>query len=134
MNQKTKFRKKQIEFRFQTELRRKKIQLIDGNQGLDIFFKFSYIFLLVTILLLIWMSLTRAQRLSPYKLMEVEEDPVAPCHFTSLCKCSGSSIDLGVVLCRDVLLTSIPQHINQSKVRFESLLFSSSKFKNIEKK
>lgn len=39
-----------------------------------------------------------------------------PCYFNSLCSCSKSEPDLGIVSCHDVHLPKIPDSVNISKV------------------
>lgn len=83
------------------------------KKGLEFFFKFGYAFLIITLLLMIWMSLARA---SLYNHRELEEMRYPPCSYNALCTCSKSSSDLGIVYCKNVPFPALPRMVNQSKV------------------
>lgn len=70
--------------------------------------KFGYCLVIVTVLLMFWISSLQAR----------EIDPAAypPCTFNPLCKCSKAQPDLGIVQCRNVPFSVIPRTINSSKV------------------
>ncbi|XP_037955244.1 chaoptin isoform X2 [Teleopsis dalmanni] len=80
--------------------------------GLEMFFKFGYAYLIVTLAIMIWLSLARA---SIYN-REMEEMRYPPCTFNALCTCSKSSTDLGIVHCKNVPFPALPRMVNQSKV------------------
>ncbi|XP_013100006.1 chaoptin isoform X1 [Stomoxys calcitrans] len=80
---------------------------------MEFFFKFGYVFIIVTLIIMIWMSLARA---SLYNHREMEEMRYPPCAYNSLCTCSKSSTDLGIVHCKNVPFPALPRMVNQSKV------------------
>lgn len=53
---------------------------------------------------MVWISLSGAHEVDP------------SCYFSSLCTCSKSGPDLGIVRCQDVHLPRIPETLNISKV------------------
>jgi len=61
---------------------------------------------------MVWMSLARA---SVYN-REMEEMHYHPCAQNSMCTCSKSSSDLGIVHCKDVPFPALPKMVNESKV------------------
>lgn len=83
--------------------------------GSEIIFKIGYTILFVSITLMIWASLTRAER-NFRNFREMEEMHYPPCTYNPLCTCSKSSTDLGIVYCRNVPLPALPKMVNQSKV------------------
>ncbi|XP_028159952.1 chaoptin isoform X5 [Ostrinia furnacalis] len=73
------------------------------------FIKFGYALVVVTLLLMIWASLSRA--------LELHVDTGHPsCLFQALCTCSKPAGDLGIVTCRHVPLLRVPATLNSSKV------------------
>nr|CAD7195691.1 unnamed protein product [Timema douglasi] len=70
--------------------------------------KLGYVLVTVSVLLMIWVSLSQGRE------MEVVQYP--PCVFNPLCSCSKAVPDLGIVYCQDVPLPRIPPPINSSKV------------------
>ncbi|XP_037867501.1 chaoptin isoform X1 [Bombyx mori] len=71
--------------------------------------KFGYTLVAVTLLLMIWASLSRA--------IELHVDTGhPPCLFQALCTCSKPAADLGIVTCNHVPLLRVPSTINNSKV------------------
>ncbi|KAL4716304.1 hypothetical protein ACJJTC_014784 [Scirpophaga incertulas] len=71
--------------------------------------KFGYALVVVTVLLMIWASLTRA--------LELHVDTGHPsCLFQALCTCSKPAGDLGIVTCKNVPLLRVPSILNNSKV------------------
>lgn len=85
-------------------LRKLKISL----QDLFSFIKFGYTLVVVSFLLMVWVSLNsvRAEHVATF----------TPCYFNPLCTCSKSVTDLGIVRCVDIYLPRIPEIINTSKV------------------
>ncbi|KAI4459845.1 antigen bsp putative-related [Holotrichia oblita] len=77
-------------------------------QGLYTIIKFGYAVVVISWLLMVWISLNEAK--------EIDGTQYPPCHFNPLCSCSKSIPDLGIVRCKDVHLPLIPQVINSSKV------------------
>lgn len=63
-----------------------------------------------TIILMIWSSFVRAAN------REIEQPIHPPCAFNPLCTCSKPARDLGIVQCRNVPFTTIPETVNTSKV------------------
>ncbi|CAH0674102.1 unnamed protein product [Spodoptera exigua] len=73
------------------------------------FIKFGYALVVVTLLLMIWASLSRA--------LELHIDSKhPPCLFQALCTCSKPAGDLGIVTCNHVPILKVPATINSSKV------------------
>ncbi|XP_013188195.1 chaoptin isoform X2 [Amyelois transitella] len=73
------------------------------------FIKFGYTLVVVTLLLMIWASLSRA--------IELHVDTGhPPCLFQALCTCSKPAGDLGIVTCNNVPLLRVPSTVNSSKV------------------
>ncbi|XP_047025787.1 chaoptin isoform X2 [Helicoverpa zea] len=73
------------------------------------FIKFGYALVVVTLLLMIWASLSRA--------LELHVDTGhPPCLFQALCSCSKPAGDLGIVTCNHVPILRVPATINSSKV------------------
>ncbi|XP_037296903.1 chaoptin isoform X2 [Manduca sexta] len=71
--------------------------------------KFGYALVVVTLLLMIWASLSRA--------IELHVDTGhPPCLFQALCTCSKPAGDLGIVTCNHVPILRVPATINSSKV------------------
>ncbi|XP_057660247.1 chaoptin isoform X2 [Diorhabda carinulata] len=70
--------------------------------------KIGYAILIVSILIMIWISMVESK--------EIESAHDSPCFFNPLCTCSKSVPDLGIVRCEDVHLPSIPETVNISKV------------------
>ncbi|RVE54580.1 hypothetical protein evm_000701 [Chilo suppressalis] len=71
--------------------------------------KFGYALVVVTLLLMIWASLSRA--------LEIHVDTGHPsCLFQALCTCSKPAGDLGIVTCNHVPLLRVPTILNSSKV------------------
>lgn len=71
--------------------------------------KFGYALVVVTLLLMIWASLSRA--------LELHVDTGhSPCLFQALCTCSKPAGDLGIVTCSYVPILRVPSKINSSKV------------------
>ncbi|XP_075975754.1 leucine rich repeat containing G protein-coupled receptor chaoptin isoform X2 [Anticarsia gemmatalis] len=71
--------------------------------------KFGYALVVVTLLLMIWASLSRA--------LELHVDTGhPPCLFQALCTCSKPAGDLGIVTCNHVPILRVPATINSSKV------------------
>lgn len=70
--------------------------------------KFGYGLLIGTFILMIWISITESK--------DIEMVRYPPCYFNSLCSCSKSEPDLGIVSCQDVHLPKIPYTVNVSKV------------------
>ncbi|KAJ8719147.1 hypothetical protein PYW07_016703 [Mythimna separata] len=73
------------------------------------FIKFGYALVVVTLLLMIWASLSRALEL------HVDQGH-PPCLFQALCSCSKPAGDLGIVTCNHVPILRVPSTINSSKV------------------
>ncbi|KRT80569.1 hypothetical protein AMK59_7610 [Oryctes borbonicus] len=76
--------------------------------GLYAIIRFGYAVVIVSFLLMIWVSLVEG------KEMDGTQHP--PCYFNPLCSCSKAIPDLGIVRCRNIHLPLIPQAINTSKV------------------
>ncbi|CAB3222289.1 unnamed protein product [Arctia plantaginis] len=73
------------------------------------FIKFGYALVVVSLLLMIWASLSRA--------LELHVDSGRPpCLFQALCTCSKPAGDLGIVTCSYVPILRVPATINSSKV------------------
>ncbi|XP_026747027.1 chaoptin-like isoform X1 [Trichoplusia ni] len=73
------------------------------------FIKFGYALVVVTLLLMIWASLSGA--------LELHVDAShPPCLFQALCTCSKPAGDLGIVTCNHVPILRVPGTINSSKV------------------
>ncbi|KAJ2947575.1 hypothetical protein O0L34_g17368 [Tuta absoluta] len=72
------------------------------------FIKFGYALVVVTLLLMIWASLSRAE-------LHVDTGH-PPCLFQALCTCSKPAGDLGIVTCINVPLLRVPATVNSSKV------------------
>ncbi|XP_063392648.1 chaoptin isoform X1 [Cydia fagiglandana] len=71
--------------------------------------KFGYTLVVVTLLLMIWASLSRA--------LELHVDTGhPPCLFQALCTCSKPAGDLGIVTCKNVPILRVPAAVNSSKV------------------
>uniref|UniRef100_A0A1Q3FSG3 Putative conserved secreted protein n=1 Tax=Culex tarsalis TaxID=7177 RepID=A0A1Q3FSG3_CULTA len=79
-----------------------------GNAGLEYIMKLGYTLVIVTVMIMIWASLSGAREI------DVSQHP--PCAFNALCTCSKSAPDLGVVECRRVHFPAIPKVINSSKL------------------
>ncbi|XP_053605406.1 chaoptin isoform X2 [Plodia interpunctella] len=85
--------------------------------------KFGYALVVVTLLLMIWASLSRA--------IEVHVDTGhPPCLFQALCTCSKPAGDLGYVTCNNVPLLRIPSTVNSSKVYM--LQLTGNKIRDLE--
>ncbi|XP_011212502.1 chaoptin isoform X1 [Bactrocera dorsalis] len=80
--------------------------------GLEFFFKFGYAFLIITLMIMIWMSLARASM----HMYEMDDSRNPPCTQNALCTCSKSAPDLGIVHCKDVPFPALPKMVNESKV------------------
>ncbi|XP_044258031.1 chaoptin isoform X2 [Tribolium madens] len=72
------------------------------------FCRFGYILILGTFFLMIWISLSGAR--------EIDLVRYPSCYFNTLCKCSKSGPDLGIVRCQNNHLPRIPETVNISKV------------------
>ncbi|XP_026759596.1 chaoptin isoform X2 [Galleria mellonella] len=71
--------------------------------------KFGYTLVVVTLLLMIWASLSRA--------LDLHVDTGhPPCLFQALCTCSKPAGDLGIVTCNHVPIYKVPAAVNSSKV------------------
>ncbi|KAL0881866.1 hypothetical protein ABMA27_001638 [Loxostege sticticalis] len=87
--------------------------------------KFGYALVVVTLLLMIWASLSRA--------LELHVDTDHPsCLFQALCTCSKPAGDLGIVTCRHVPLLRVPATLNSSKVF--TLQLTGNKIRELEPK
>lgn len=83
--------------------------LTHGNMSLMAIIKFGYALVVVTLLLMIWASLSRA--------LELHVDTGhPPCLFQALCTCSKPAGDLGIVTCNHVAIYRVPATVNSSKV------------------
>ncbi|KAI8420728.1 hypothetical protein MSG28_007951 [Choristoneura fumiferana] len=79
------------------------------NLSLMTIIKFGYTLVVVTLLLMIWASLSRA--------LELHVDTGhPPCLFQALCTCSKPAGDLGIVTCKNVPILRVPAAVNVSKV------------------
>ncbi|XP_015839467.1 chaoptin isoform X1 [Tribolium castaneum] len=72
------------------------------------FCRFGYVLILASFFLMIWISLTGAR--------EIDLVRYPSCYFNSLCACSKSGPDLGIVRCQNIHLPRIPETVNISKV------------------
>lgn len=70
--------------------------------------RLGYAIVIGSFLLMMWISWVEST--------EIETSNYPPCLFNSLCKCSKSMPDLGIVHCENVHLSRIPESINISKV------------------
>ncbi|KAM3959736.1 leucine rich repeat containing G protein-coupled receptor chaoptin [Aphomia sociella] len=71
--------------------------------------KFGYTLVVVSLLLMIWASLSRA--------LDLHVDTGhPPCLFQALCTCSKPAGDLGIVTCNHVPILKVPSAVNSSKV------------------
>ncbi|CAD6994601.1 chaoptin isoform X1 [Ceratitis capitata] len=80
--------------------------------GLEFFFKFGYAFLIITLMIMIWMSLARASM----HMYEMDDTRYPPCTQNALCTCSKSAPDLGIVHCKNIPFPALPKMVNESKV------------------
>ncbi|XP_026333455.1 chaoptin isoform X2 [Hyposmocoma kahamanoa] len=85
--------------------------------------KFGYALVVVTLLLMIWASLSRA--------LELHVDTGhPPCLFQALCTCSKPAGDLGIVTCANVPILRVPAAVNNSKVF--TLQLTGNKIRDLE--
>ncbi|XP_030758115.1 chaoptin [Sitophilus oryzae] len=68
---------------------------------------FGYVLVLAVFFLMIWVSYVESK--------EQESVKYPPCFFNPLCSCSKAVPDLGIVQCKDVHLSRIPETVNVSK-------------------
>ncbi|XP_037921990.1 chaoptin isoform X3 [Hermetia illucens] len=78
--------------------------------GLESILKFGYALVTVTLMLMVWASLARANS------REIEQMKFPPCTSNPLCTCSKAAPDLGVVHCKNVPFPALPRMVNSSKV------------------
>ncbi|CAH0723585.1 unnamed protein product, partial [Brenthis ino] len=85
--------------------------------------KLGYTLVVVTFLLMIWASLSRA--------LELHVDTGhPPCLFQALCTCSKPAGDLGIVTCNYVPILRVPAAVNSSKVF--TLQLTGNKIRDLE--